>query len=198
MKLLRPLPHRGPDKLPFSETPGAFEGFLATWNFLICFGCVCCFLVKRYFVIIDPACRHVLHLSSFTLDDYEHALRHSLSDPPCNLLAEIHSVLIYNLRTIPYERHASITSLRELEYRNKCEGHEDGVVSIDDLVSRMEPWGNNWERVPLKHSDGRTGWQGALIGCLKDVSEYLATCVSQPLTEAWPSACYNGTFPSPS
>ena len=40
MKLLRPLPHRGPDKLPFNETPGAFEGFLATYNFLICFGCV--------------------------------------------------------------------------------------------------------------------------------------------------------------
>lgn len=38
MRLQRPVPDRSLDKLPFSEVDGAFEGFLATWNFLICFG----------------------------------------------------------------------------------------------------------------------------------------------------------------
>lgn len=38
MKLMRPVPSRSPDKLPFSESKGALEGFLASWNFLICFG----------------------------------------------------------------------------------------------------------------------------------------------------------------
>ena len=40
MKLTRPLPSRGPDKMPFNETRGTFEQLLATWNFLVCFGCV--------------------------------------------------------------------------------------------------------------------------------------------------------------
>ena len=41
--------------------------------------------------------------------------------------------------------------------------------SIDTLTEALADIGNNWERVPLKHADGRTGWQEALIGCLKDV-----------------------------
>lgn len=38
MKLKRPVLSRSPDKLPFSESKGGFEGFLAAYNFLICFG----------------------------------------------------------------------------------------------------------------------------------------------------------------
>ncbi len=40
MKVQRILPHRGSDNLPFSDVKGAFESFLATWNFLMCYGCV--------------------------------------------------------------------------------------------------------------------------------------------------------------
>jgi hypothetical protein len=36
--------------------------------------------------------------------------------------------------------------------------------------------GNNWERVALRHSDGRDGWEDALFGCLKDVCSFYA-CV---------------------
>lgn len=40
MKVQRPLPHRNIDSLPFSDAKGAFESFLATWNFLMCYGYV--------------------------------------------------------------------------------------------------------------------------------------------------------------
>ncbi|TDL28675.1 hypothetical protein BD410DRAFT_893635 [Rickenella mellea] len=133
--------------LPFLETKGAFDSFLMTWNFFMCFG--------------QP-----LHLSSFTLDEYEHALQHSLAEPPCNLLAEIHSVLIYNLRTLPFERHSAVLSL--LNSTNEPEASQQELPPSKDLVNAMADVGNNWERVPLKHSEGREGWEEALIGCLKD------------------------------
>lgn len=43
-------------------------------------------------------------------------------------------------------------------------------VNTDQLSAAMSDIGNNWERVPLRHSEGREGWEEALIGCLKDVS----------------------------
>ncbi|EJD04148.1 uncharacterized protein FOMMEDRAFT_140191 [Fomitiporia mediterranea MF3/22] len=146
MQVRRPKPSRSPDKIPFGETKGAFEGFLAVWNFLICFG--------------QP-----LHLSFFSFDDFEHALRHCIPDLHCNLLAEVHSVLIYNLRTVPFTRHAFVLSLHELK---KNELDTSDQPSVDVLMEALADVGNTWERVPLKHNDGRAGWQDALIGCLKD------------------------------
>ncbi|KAJ7293284.1 hypothetical protein C8J57DRAFT_21670 [Mycena rebaudengoi] len=93
-----------------------------------------------------------LHLSSFTLDEFEHAIRHSAVDIPCSMLAEIHSTLIYNLRTVPFQRHSALVSLLRLK----------------DLVEDEAEVGNNWERVPLRHSEGRDGWEDAVFGCLKD------------------------------
>ena len=49
-------------------------------------------------------------------------------------------------------------------------------VKTDELVAAMADYGNNWERVALRHSEGREGWEDALVGCLKDVSERLQTC----------------------
>lgn len=40
MRPKKPTPSKSPEKLPFIETSGAFDSFLATWNFLICFGYV--------------------------------------------------------------------------------------------------------------------------------------------------------------
>ena len=69
----RPLPGRGEHALP---VPGELlPDFLATYHFLTATG--------------KP-----LLLSPFTLDDFEHALQHQLSDPPCTLLNEIHRTLI--------------------------------------------------------------------------------------------------------
>ena len=46
-------------------------------------------------------------------------------------------------------------------------------VSIDDLIGAMADVGNNWERVPLRHTEGRDGWEDALVGCLKDVGTFI-------------------------
>lgn len=118
------------------------------------------------------SCRQPLHLSFFSLDDFEHAIRHSFPDPPCNLLAEVHSVLIYNLRTVPFARHAAVISLSEAR-DNSIDRDVEGLPSVDALTDALVETGNNWERVPLKHGEGREGWQEALIGCLKDVGLFL-------------------------
>ncbi|KAF8078446.1 chromatin remodeling complex protein [Lyophyllum atratum] len=143
-------PHASRD-LPFNETPGAFEAFLMGWNFLVVYG--------------QP-----LHLSSFTLDEFEHALRHPAADPPCALLAEIHSTLIYNLRTVAFQRHSALVSLMRVHEGLEEEDSEDPMFGIpfNELTAAMADVGNNWERVPLRHTEGREGWEDALVGCLKD------------------------------
>ncbi|PPQ89585.1 hypothetical protein CVT25_012330 [Psilocybe cyanescens] len=150
MRVTRPLANRL--TLPFNDIPGAFESFLMAWNFLVVYG--------------QP-----LHLSVFSLDELEHALRHSATDQPCSLLAEIHSTLIYNLRTVSFVRHSALLSL--LKYKEDLEnaGKEEVPVvglTIDELVAAMADVGNNWERVPLRFTEGREGWEEALVGCLKD------------------------------
>ncbi|KAK7058808.1 hypothetical protein VNI00_001432 [Paramarasmius palmivorus] len=150
MKVKRPVPSR--IALPFNDTHGTFEQFLLSWNFLVVHG--------------QP-----LHLSPFTLDEFEHAIRHSLPDLPCNLLAEVHSTLIYNLRTVPFHRHSAILSLlRQRDQTDLHGGTEEKLlgITIDELTGAMADVGNNWERVPLRSSEGREGWEDALIGCLKD------------------------------
>ncbi|KAF9015331.1 chromatin remodeling complex protein [Cyathus striatus] len=150
MKLKRPIPSRL--VLPFNDVPGTFEAFLMSWNFLVVYGVP-------------------LHLSVFTLDELEHAIRHSLPDIPCPLLSEIHSTLIYNLRTVPFQRHSAILSLLKVKEDLQKQGRENEKVlgvSVDDLTGAMADLGNNWERVPLRHTEGREGWEEALLGCLKD------------------------------
>jgi bromodomain adjacent to zinc finger domain protein 1A len=107
------------------------------------------------------------------LDDFEHAIRHSHADIPCVLLAEIHSTLIYNLRTVPFNRHNAVLSLLALKEEQEKKGEPDEMIhqlSVEQLTNAMADIGNNWERVPLRQSEARQGWQEALLGCLKDVS----------------------------
>ncbi|KAF5377663.1 hypothetical protein D9615_005253 [Tricholomella constricta] len=149
MKVQRPHASR---VIPFNDTPGTFEAFLMGWNFLVVYG--------------QP-----LHLSTFTLDEYEHAIRHSVTDPSCALLAEIHSTLIYNLRTVAFQRHSALVSLiRVHEELQQDDDSDDPLFGIpfDELTAAMADVGNNWERVPLRHTEGREGWEDALVGCLKD------------------------------
>lgn len=147
MKLVRPTPSS--TAVPFNTIPRVFESFVFAWNFLSVYG--------------QP-----LHLSSFTLDEFEHAIRHSVADPPCPLLAEVHSTLIYNLRTVPFVRHSALLSLlRRKEEENPGVSEVFGVT-IDQLSAAMADVGNNWERVPLRFAEGRVGWEDAMVGSLKD------------------------------
>jgi bromodomain adjacent to zinc finger domain protein 1A len=111
-------------------------------------------------------------LSVFSLDEFENSLRHSVVDPPCPLLAEIHSTLIYNLRTVSFVRHSALLSLlkRKEDIENNGDTEESVLgITVDQLVGAMADVGNNWERVPLRFAEGREGWEDALVGCLKDV-----------------------------
>lgn len=94
-----------------------------------------------------------------------------LVEPPCSLLAEIHSVLIYLLRTVPFVRGAALLSLNNKldDPRLEDTAWSEMRSTVTDLEEGLRDVGNNWERVPLKHSDGRIGWEEALVGCLKDV-----------------------------
>lgn len=107
-----------------------------------------------------------LHLSTFTLDEFEAALRHNTNNPPCVLIAEIHATLIYNLRTVPFTRRTAIDSFLEA---NPPPLFGVGFDELDGLADSMLDIGTNWERVPLRSSEGREGWEEALIGCLTDV-----------------------------
>lgn len=101
------------------------------------------------------------------MDEFEGALRHSVIEPYCQLLGEIHSMLIYNLRTVPFTRHSAILSLMNWKDDN---GNDEFLgVNIEQLTTAMADVGNNWERAPLRHSEGREGWEESLVGCLKDV-----------------------------
>ncbi|KAG6381334.1 chromatin remodeling complex protein [Boletus reticuloceps] len=142
----KPIPSRV--HLPFGEDQVTFESFLMAWNFLVVYG--------------QP-----LHISPLTMDDFEHALRHSTIEPPCPLLCEIHATLIYNLRTVPFNRHSAVLSLLRVKDTLE-EEHKILGITIDQLAAAMADVGNNWERVPLRAQDARAGWEDALIGCLKD------------------------------
>lgn len=104
------------------------------------------------------------------MDEYEHALRHNVADPVCNLVAEAHSTLIYNLRTVPFTRHSAKTSLTA--FASKVGRHHKvlGHVELGLLLDSLDDFGSNWERAPLRHGEGRDGWEESLVGCLRDVS----------------------------
>jgi bromodomain adjacent to zinc finger domain protein 1A len=117
-------------------------------------------------------------LSTFTLDEFESAIRHSVDHQQCSLLAEVHSTLIYNLRTVGFQRHGALLSLLKRKEELVASKHEEQKmwgVSIEDLIDAMADVGNNWERVPLRHTEGRDGWEDALVGCLKDVGTFITS-----------------------
>lgn len=131
-----------------------------------------------------------LHLSTFTLDELEHAIRHSLVDPPCQLIAEVHSSLIYNLRTVTFQRHSAVMSLM-----SPLEDDEDDLgVTVEELTTAMADIGNNWERTPLRPNEGREGWEESLVGCIKDVCLFLS---SVRVSTDCPTACDLDELPDP-
>lgn len=109
-------------------------------------------------------------------------MRHPHYDPPCPLLAEVHSTLIYNLRTVPFVRHSAVLSLMREKERLQEEGidpesssqHVYGI-SLEELIEAIVEVGNNWERVPLRLAETRDGWEDAMMGCLKDVGAVICS-----------------------
>ena len=113
------------------------------------------------------------------MDEYEKALRHSVIDPPCRLIAEIHVCLINLIQERPFERHAAIVSLMELkdvlpETKHAHEREDDWWVEIDELLAALAEVGVSWESSllssVLKAEADRDGWECLMVGVLKDVS----------------------------
>jgi bromodomain adjacent to zinc finger domain protein 1A len=154
--------------LPFGDNQEVFEAFLMSWNFLVSYGYDCVYLLTT---CLTGNSSYPLHLSTFTLDEFERALRHHVADPPCLLLAEIHSVLIYNMRTVPFNRHSAVISLNRERPERGYHWKARHGVTLSELTEVLGDVGNNWERVALRHQEGREGWQDALVGCIKDVSK---------------------------
>ena len=87
---------------------------------------------------------------------------------------------MYNLRTVPFVRHSLLLSLlkhKEDQEQAELEDEMPYGVSMDTLTAGMADVGNNWERVPLRFSEGREGWEEAVVGCLKDVSLIIFVCM---------------------
>ena len=117
-----------------------------------------------------------MNLSTFTLDEYESAIRHNTNDPPCTLIAEVHATLLYLLRSLTSaKRHTAVISLLHLRDEQEANGTVpvNEPLSIDELIAGMSDVGNNWERQPLKASENRAGWEESLVGCLKEVCRTL-------------------------
>ncbi|KDQ09270.1 hypothetical protein BOTBODRAFT_58767 [Botryobasidium botryosum FD-172 SS1] len=149
--------------LPFSNS--AFESMLMTWNFLICFS-------KPF------------NLSTFNLDEYENALRHSVAEPPCQLVSEIHASLLHVVKELPQNKRSTILSTPEDSdtggaseeddamdvdgETGRANGDAGGGVPMDQLAVALKEVGNGWEKKVLKEKDGRKGWEATLVGCLRD------------------------------
>ncbi|KZO96217.1 hypothetical protein CALVIDRAFT_564095 [Calocera viscosa TUFC12733] len=110
-----------------------WEVFLETWNFLSIFS--------------KP-----LLLAPFTMDDYAAALRHTMLDPSCVLIAEAHQTLMTLIaRDVPGKRHTALVSIDSLH---------------DTFNDRMGAVGEGWEQGGWEKK-GRMGWEDALVGLLK-------------------------------
>jgi hypothetical protein len=111
-----------------------------------------------------------LGLSPFTLDDFEQALYHN--DPytsPAPIMAEIHATLINALIrdvTAGHEpvRPISLTGRADENDTDYWEGKKG--TTAETLRPTAEALGGTWAAKPLKSSDGRKGWESALVGLL--------------------------------
>lgn len=102
------------------------------------------------------------------------------------------------MRTVPFIRHSAVLHFLRDKDAIDVESDEDNIlgVSIEQLTTAMSEHGNNWERVPLRHSEGREGWEDALIGCLKDVSYIGPKNFSASLMSLYSSMLHQTTSPT--
>lgn len=91
-----------------------------------------------------------------------------------------------------------LSLLKNKEESIASEQEEEKIfgVSTDDLIGAMADVGNNWERVPLRHTEGREGWEDALVGCLKDVGIFIMSSLINYSNSTL--ACQSSEFPKAS
>jgi bromodomain adjacent to zinc finger domain protein 1A len=160
--------------VPFGKS---FESFLMTWAFLQSFGCVeqlvSCLvsLLQLIFLICRSS---VLKISSFTLDDYENAIRHNIAELPCNLLAEAHACLLAVARERAGTKYMAMGSL---EAHEPVETDADpgkrihSGASLADIAHEAKGLGYKAHMSGVSPSKDfpRAGWEDALAIYIRDV-----------------------------
>lgn len=134
--------------LPFGDS---FEKLLMSWSFLNVMG--------------KPLC-----LSPFTLDDYQQALyQNDTYSPAPPLIVEIHATLINALIRDLATGHDAV---RPISLTGKADDNDTDYwegkkgTTAETLRPVAEPLSFSWAAKYLKASEGRKGWESALIGCL--------------------------------
>ncbi|KAF8342653.1 ATP-utilizing chromatin assembly and remodelling N-terminal-domain-containing protein [Cantharellus anzutake] len=123
-----------------------FEPFLMSWAFMQSFGAV-------------------LKLSTFTLDEYEMAVRHNLPDVQCALITEIHLCLL----TVAKERSPiKFIALDSLNFYDSQD--REGEVPFADLTKAAKSVGDRrasgWE-TPIGR-ESKSGWEEGLTIFIRD------------------------------
>lgn len=116
----------------------------------------------------------VLKISSFTLDDYENAIRHNIPELPCNLLAETHACLLTVARERAGTKYIAMDSLDAQESEEKDDDspkHIHSSVSLSDIAHEAKGLGYKAHISGLSSSKDspRTGWEDALAIYIRDV-----------------------------
>ncbi|KAF8310996.1 hypothetical protein DL93DRAFT_2083951 [Clavulina sp. PMI_390] len=141
-KVMRPPISR---EVPFGE---AFERFLMSWAFFQSFGAV-------------------LKISTFTLDEFESAIRHTNPDIPCTLLAETHSCLLTVAKERTGVRYTAIESLEaeEMDLDDSAHG-----VSLADIAHEAKGLGYKSQLATGSSSKDstRSTWEDTLAIYLRD------------------------------
>jgi bromodomain adjacent to zinc finger domain protein 1A len=117
--------------------------------------------------LISGPHRAVLKISSFTLDEYECAIRHSLPDVPCTLIAEVNSCLM----SVAKERSPiKMIALDSLNFYDAVD--PPGEVPLAELQKAAKALGDKrssgWDS-PAARENGRVGWEDGLAIFIRDV-----------------------------
>lgn len=162
-RVARPVPSTDFTGIP----PELLESFLAVYYFFVTLG--------------QP-----LGVSSIAMDDFEAALRHAMSDPPCALLGHVHGVLLnaivrdgaHTLALAPAalaqrrkatetdatpEAPASPAAADDQEFGSDLS--DLGDAPENEVLGAASDMGRGWERRVLD-DDMCTGWERQLVGCL--------------------------------
>lgn len=116
----------------------------------------------------------VLKISSFTLDDYENAIRHNIPELPCNLLAEVHACLLAVAREragIKYMAMDSLEAQESVETDADLRKRVHSGISLADIAHEAKGLGYKAHMSGASPSRDlpRTGWEDALAIYIRDV-----------------------------
>ncbi|WFD34868.1 dolichyl-P-Glc:Glc1Man9GlcNAc2-PP-dolichol alpha-1,3-glucosyltransferase [Malassezia cuniculi] len=138
--------------------------------------------LRMYYFLVSVG--KALGLSPIAFDDLDAALRHPTHDPPCALLAEVHTALLQTVVRDGAHSKELAPAMIEAKQRQREQvavpeapiPDDASAISsdLDDLdespervvIDAAHDIGHQWERRALRIEDGRRGWETHVVGCL--------------------------------